>query len=481
MTTTRALIAAALLVTVSAGPSLGVLSDTGPRAMGLAQAYTAQVRGPESVFWNPANLGLSGNSRFYWQILGVGLTAVAENNAWSVSTYNDYFTEANDAVSPRGTPYYISMDDKEGLLADVPAAGLKMDVEVQPLIALGVPINGGIAFPMPWGLQSALTLGFTSGFEGEVPKDMIELGLFGNGFAAERVAIGLPEGYNISDWNGSGWVIGSVNWAAARPWTPAVLESYLSEFSVGATLKMVGGAYGEVVESGGSGLVSRITGAEVDAYLVTQVAGGLGFGMDFGVAGAAKNGKTVFSVGMLNLLDTISWDIDVRQDSLFVAADELLVTSVVDPDVENIEDVLDNEDVDGDGDADFHKKINEESFSRSLPAVLRVGVAHELGPRLDVMGAYDQAFSDGFGLTTTPRLAAGVEYRLVPWFPVRCGLSVGGRWSSSSAVGMALGPFKMGRVHLSLLDLALVTRGGFFPGLAKGTAISARFLELSMI
>ena len=157
------------------------------------------------------------------------------------------------------------------------------------------------------------------------------------------------------------------------------------------------------------------------------------------------------------------------------------MTRFTDPERRNIEDILDNEDVDGDGDVDFHKKIGEESFSRSLPALLRVGVAHELTDRLTVAGNYDQAFTEGFGLRTTPRLSAGAEYRLVNWFPTRFGLSVGGRRGASTAIGFAFGPFELPHLQISLLDLALVTRGGFFPGIAKGTAISVQFFRLSLI
>ena len=100
-------------------------------------------------------------------------------------------------------------------------------------------------------------------------------------------------------------------------------------------------------------------------------------------------------------------------------------------------------------------------------------------PRLTVVGNYDQAFSDGFGISSTPRLSGGAEYRLVPWFPTRIGLTLGGR-SSGSSVGLAFGPFNFPHGRIELLDLALVTRGGFFPGIAKGTAISINFFKLEI-
>lgn len=481
MKTICAIFCVPLLLASLAGPAHGVMSDSAPRAMGLGQAYTAMARGAEAVFWNPANLGLSGSPRYAWPLLSVGTAVATENNSFSVSTYNDHFTEDNAKESPRGTLHYISQGDKEDLLDDVPGEGLRMDVELEPIVALALPVNNAIVFPMPHGLQSSIALGFTAGFEGEIPKDMVELFLFGNEFAADRVADGKPASYDISEWDGSAWAIGSLNWSLARTWMPHRLAPYLQEFSVGGTLKLMGGAYGEIVESGGEGVTSRFNGALIDAYAVTQSARGRGLGIDLGVAGVTMDGKTTVSLSVLNFLDIFSWSVDSRQDSVFITARDLYVTRFTDPDERKIENVLDNPDLDGDGDVDFHKHISNRSFSRSLPAVLRVGMAHELRPRLTVAGAYDQAFTNGFGISTTPRLALGGEYRLVEWFPFRAGLSAGGRYGVSSSVGWAFGPFPLSRMSLCLLDMAFVARGGVLPGLAKGTAVSAKLFELSLL
>ena len=453
---------AAMVAVLVAGLSTGShgINDTSPRAMGLGQAYTALARGPEAVFWNPANLGLRSSPRAKWELLNAGLTMVVENNSFSVQTYSDHFTDSE---------HKIEGSVKDDLLSDIPGEGLKFSLDVEPMLALGLPINGGVAFPMPWDMKGAVTLGLAVGTEGEVPKDMFELMMFGNEFDRQ---------YDIADWDGSGWAIGSVNWAMAKPWIPWALMSYLDEFAVGGTLKLIGGAYGEANRSGGSGLTAQIHRTDMEVYVVSQVGGGMGVGLDLGMAGVTKDKKTTFSVGLLNFLDTISWSIEARQDSGFAKASNLRVTRMLD--VENVEDVLDNDDVDGDGDIDFHAKIGEESFSRSLPAMLRVGVAHQPIPRLTVVGNWDQAFTSGFGITTNPRLSAGVEYRLVDWFPTRAGITVGGR-SSGSSLGFAIGPFTLSHAQLQLLDTALVTRGGVLPGAAKGTAFSVMLLRFGLV
>jgi hypothetical protein len=173
----------------------------------------------------------------------------------------------------------------------------------------------------------------------------------------------------------------------------------------------------------------------------------------------------------------MSWGISPQQDSVFVKAQRLRALSFAGKN--KIDEIVDNP-KDENGEVKFREQIDIESFSLSLPAMLRVGGAHRLLPKLMVTGHYDQAFSSGFGISAVPRLAAGLEYHLVDWFPVRFGLSVGGRAGMSSALGLAFGPFKAGRMQISLLDFAYANRGGFLPGLAQGAGLSLNFFRLSM-
>ena len=474
------IILAALLIAGAYRQVAAVPGDASPRAIALGQAYTALAQGPEAVFWNPANLALSDSRKFSWDLLGAGLCLAIENNSFSVATYNANFTAANKQVSPNGSLYYISPVKKKRLLADIPDAGLRMNGDIEPTLVAGLPVNGGMTFAIG-DVHSAIAVGFTSGVESEIPKDALELFFFGNEFAEDRLAAGKSEGYDISDWNGSGWAVGTLNVAAAKPAMPVRLAPYLSEFAVGSTLKLSMGTYGEIIESGGTGLVSRVDGAKADAWLITQHAQmGLGMGLDVGIAGRSKNRKTTFSFSVLNLLDTFSWSKGARQDSIFLATNELRISRFLDAESRSIEEVFDNPDFDGDGDPDFTKQIGQKPFSRSLPAMLRLGVAYRATPQLTVVGNWDQAFSSKFGMRTRPRLASGVEYWLADWLPARIGLSLGGR-SSSSAVGFAFGPFVLSSMQVRFLETSLAMRGGLFPGMAKGSAISVLFFRLSLV
>ncbi len=448
------------------------LGENSPRARSMAGAYTALARGPEAVSWNPANLGLSSSPTFKWELINAGFNIITENNAFSVQTYNDNFTDPE---------YFIGESEKQDLLSDVPGEGLRFNVDIEPFLALGLPINGGVAFNLPWDLRSAITTSLSVGGEGEIPKDMFELMVFGNQFEADRLELGIDGSYDVSEWDGAGWALGGINWAIAKPirvrrheW----IDTYFRELAVGATFKMMGGLYGEIIRSGGTGLVARVRGTAIDTYLMTQKAGGVGFGLDLGVAGVLKDGKTTVSASLVDFLDYYNWSIGARQDSIFVKGSGIRVTSILD--VQDLEDIFDNPDVDGDGDTDFHQEISNDSFSRSQPARFRFGVSHQLMPRLLLAGNYTQAFSTGFGVETTPRVSAGAEYRLVSWFPTRFGVSVGGR-APSSAFGFAFGPFSLFHMQLQLMDFAYVTRGGLLPGLAKGSQISVMFFRFNLI
>lgn len=465
---------AALLVAGFSARSEG-LGDTQTRALSLSQAYTALARGPEAVFWNPANLALRGGPRFKWELMAVpGIpTFAAENNGFSVSTYNENFTEhlilETDKEGKATRKQRLANTDK--ILKGIPSKGLRLNIDIDPALALGIPINGGVAFPISaWGLSSAITLGLNTGFEAEIPKDMIELMLKGNEF---------NKPYDIADWDGSGWGVFSFNWAAAKPWMPGRFKPYLDEFTVGGTFKVLGGVYGETQRSGGTLLVEP-QGVDLDFNMITRAACGYGVGLDMGVAGVTKDRKLTFSAGLLNFLDYMSWGISPKQDSVFATANNMKVTDIFG--VDSIQDALDFRDVNGDGkvDSTFTKNLGDKAFSRSLPAMLRLGAAYQLQPKLVLLGNYDQAFSSGFGVEVMPRIALGAEYRLVDWFPTRFGLSVGGR-SSSSSLGFAFGPFNMGRTQVEVLDFALVNRGGMLPGVSKGIAISLMLFKLNLI
>lgn len=452
------LTATACLMTAHATLAMGY-GDTQPRAMGMAGSYTAMARGAESMFWNPANLALSDSPKFSLP-LTIGASLTAENNSLSIADYNKY------------TGAEIWADDKDDILGSIDSDGMQFNTD----LGLYLPLVSGIVFPMPWNLTSALSFNVRVGMEGAMPRDLFELLLYGNEFAQDRIADGKDPNYDIAEWDGEAWALGVLSWSFAKPYIPWKLMEYLDEMTVGATVKVLGGGYAEVVDSGG-GFETQVSGISMDAYGITQGAGGYGFGVDLGVAGITKDRKTTIGLSLVNALDYASWSIETKRDCVFVSGDEIRVTSFTGQD--DFDAVLDNP-RDEEGDIIYDEETEIASFSRSLPAMLRFGVAHSPLARLTVAANYDQAFSSGFGISTTPRLSAGLEYRLVDWFPVRFGLSGGGRAGRSSALGFAFGPFAVKRFRLQLLETAVTNRGGFFPGVSQGIGYSINLIQMQI-
>lgn len=477
------LVAATGLTGTGAAHAMGY-GDTQPRAMGMAGAYTAMARGAEAIYWNPANLALSDGPKMSLPIT-IGASAILENNSLSIADYNKYNGE------------FIESSDKDDILQSIDRGdGLQFNTD----LGLFLPLVSGAVFPLPWNITSAVAVNLRLGMEGSVPRDMIELLLYGNEFARDRVADGRDPNYDIATWDGEFWGLGVFNWSVAKPWMPWKLMPYLDEMTVGATVKVLGGLHSEVLRSDG-GVQTRVGGIRTDAYAVARGAGGFGAGVDLGVAGVTKDRKTTISASLVNLLDYMSWSIETMQDCVFVSGRRIRVTSFTGK--ANFDEVFDNprevktvdpqtgqtrvdtvlrDEVDAavweDGNPIFHKEIEIDSYTKSLPGMLRFGVAHKPIPRLTVAVNYDQAFSSGYGISTTPRVSVGTEYRLVDWFPVRFGLSGGGRAGRSAAVGFAFGPFTVKRFRMTLMETSVVNRGGFFPGVSQGVGYSLNFIRM---
>ena len=442
--------------------------DMQPAAASMAQSYGAMARGAESIYWNPANLALNDGPNVSIRSV-IDFSFSLENNSISIADYNKY----------NGT--FIDVEDKEAILTDIGPGGLRFNTDV----GLGLPVVGGFSFPLPGNFKGAFAFDVQAGGEGAIPRDMIDFLLYGNQFGYEREAVGKAPGYDIAKWDGDVSALAVLSFALAKQWMPSLLQPYLSQFAVGGTFKVIGGGIGEVLRSNG-GIETKVNGTNLDAYGVTRMGGGQGFGLDLGVTGVSADGKATVSLAFMNLLDTMTWDAELdvgdftfesRTDSFFVEADRLRALSFAGQN--SFGEIFDNP-LDENGDTVFMEKTGTSAFSTNLPAMLRLGGTYDVFHNLRVNGQYDQAFSSGFGISSTPRVALGTEYSIVQWFPMRVGLSAGGRVGNSSAFGFGIGPFSLGSTKLRIFDLALVNRGGFLPAGTQGMALSLGFFRFEV-
>jgi hypothetical protein len=383
-----------------------------PRALGMGGAYAGVARGVESLFQNPANLGLPGSphwsAAFPTLSAGLGTRGISLGQAVDLAEWGDLDDAERDAI-----------------FADVPAGGTGLDVDVRaPLAALQVR-------------RFAASISYATLGSHTVNRSIVDL-LF-NGFDRNRTyTIDNTEGFRATFWDiaaGYGNRIGPVAvGATAHVYFPrALVRSALVDVDT---------------------VTSVISGFRVPTDIRVTYAGvrsesGSGLGLDVGAAMEPIPGLTV-SAALDNVVNTMSWD------------DELGVRTVV----------LDQDDYQN-GDAeqlrveyDESERAYDESAAlpgtralaatlrgdrdAGLPMTLRTGAAYQLRTGTTLAAAYQKELDSDtpFGGLWGQQLSVGVQQRL-PVITLRAGLATDLEDGSMLSGGLSLGP-----VHLGVARLA---------------------------
>lgn len=311
---------------------------------GLGGAYTAIARGPEAVFWNPANLGLSSSlPSFNIKMYSFGFDF--GNNVFNIDFYNDYFTGTGETdAEGNKIGKTLTESDKNDILNKIPDDGLEL---------MGKADVSFLAF-------NYKNFGFS--IEGNV---FVEMTFPKDAFVMILTDIG-EKSYSF-DIEGNGFGVGKVNFSYGR----AVLKNKvrrifnrnikINELAVGATISYLRGAgYAKVTESDVNVNITS-TGFNAPSRVVTRVASfGSGFGLDLGVGAVIEN---EWQMGLVfdNIPGIISWSSDAKENiNTFDLEREMYINELEDID---IDDYSKTEDVD----------LN--SFTQTLPLNVRLGVA----------------------------------------------------------------------------------------------------------
>jgi hypothetical protein len=385
------------------------LADGSVEAWGMGGAYTAACRGLGAVGWNPANLVLDDG-------LAIGLVSAAmdmHNNSLSLYRYN----EINGGN--------LTDEDKQWVLDSIPEDGLRIDAEVR---ASGLGFRTG---------PFAITVQALGGGTGNLDKDFFDLVLMGNE---------VGESVSFDDTYGEGYALGAVTFSYAQP----VWNTMWGRLSAGVNLRYCRGLAEMHVEKASGLLTTTFTeirgAAEVSMVTAT---GGRGYGADLGLTLQAPR-DWVFGLVFDNLVSSMTWDGDPERHIFRVSADSINILQ------EDMDAAISENDT----------TMSIEAYRRNLPRRLRLGASNQLGSWLIAVDV-TQGLESRAGVSTTPALNAGTEWRGLGWVLPRAGFSFGGNDRSSVAIGLGLsfGPWR--------LDLAAVNRGALIPGDSKGVAVAA--------
>ncbi|MFQ5823305.1 MAG: DUF5723 family protein [bacterium] len=386
------------------------------RSVAMGGAYTALARGVEAPAWNPANLALSGENIYHFNLISVGVGF--HNNSFSKKQYNLY------------NGRFLTPEDKQNILTSIPSQGLRVDFDTE-VQAMSISL-GSFAFTATGLAASDFTLS----------KDIVDLVLNGNEFNRT---------YNIGATGGEGWGISSFGLSAAFP----ISIPAFHEFTLGASFKYLKGfAYGKVKEAS-STIMTEVDGIHgTGRVVIDRALGGSGLAFDFGTA-ASLNKKWSMSLSVTNLFNFINWGYETKRFTYAFTADSLSIEKIEDTDIDSVF-------------SDSKQTTDIESFNTTLPSELRLGIARTT-KRLLLAVDIVQGLKKRAGVSTTPKIALGTELRLIHFFPMRAGFSIGGKRGFSSSAGFALD------FSIFSWDFAVSNQGGLFSGRGLGVAFAWMF------
>jgi hypothetical protein len=396
----------AAAASVAAAPLAAQVPLT-PRALGMGGAYVGVARGAESLWQNPANLGLPGSPHWSANIptlsLGLDTRGIEPGDLQDLVEYND-----------------LSSQERGELLAEIPVGGTGADVDIRaPLVALQVR-------------RFAVGLSYQIVGSHTVNKSIVDLVL--NGFDRNKT-------YTIDNTQGSRAAFWDVAAAYGRPVGPV---------SVGATVhyfiprELVRSALVDVDTT-----YSVISGLTVPTDIQVTYAGvgsngGSGFGVDLGVAAEPIPGLTL-SAAVENALNTVQWSGDLRVRTVTLDAQDY-----EDGDPEALQSEYEESERDYNQATDAAQPFGRLADSvlalrdQGLPTVLRAGAAYRLGTGTTFAAGFQTELDDSpAGALWDQQLSLGVQQK-IPLITLRAGFATDMEDGTLLSGGLSLGPIQLG-------------------------------------
>ena len=394
-----------LLAAISFGPrDVAAQVPMSPRSLGVGGALLGAARGEESVFHNPAHLGLSDSPR--WSVSLAGVSASGELHGLSFGELIDLI-EYDD----------LTESERRTLFGNVPADGARLEVDVRaPLATAQIGRFGfGVGYLMVGGHS--------------LSRDVTDLIL--NGYQEGRF------NYDVSDTRGD----------RATVWDFAVAYGTdVGPVSLGVTGHLLLG--GRLVRTFMTDPVIDIAGRDIDVdFMGMRSRGGTGAALDFGAAYELRNDLTLSGV-VTSAFSRIDWsdNVTVRElrlsrsdfdsnESIRTYYDRWLASER--PITASDEALID---------------VTPQRFLQvdaQLPTVASLGLAWQPIETTDLLLAYSEELTDGrLGGDWQRRVAVGAEHRF--WLlALRAGLAGDLDGEHMLSGGISLGPMHLGIARLS--------------------------------
>jgi hypothetical protein len=398
------------------------------RGVSMGHAIVAGSRGTECLSINPANLAVSDRSRFSLSIIPFGMTI--RTDLFVYDTYQKYFTGIPGPDGKR-VAKKLTDADKNDIFSQLPDIGTtRMDIEAQLIgISFQHPKIGGVGFAITEHL----------GMNVKLSRDYFRFMAFG--------LDSLGSEYRFDGTGFSAWWWREYNLSYGRK-LPFKIK-FLKSLHAGIGLKLIRGYgyfetehyYSTFGNYRLANLMYEVRGkfdyltrrSGIDMFNSDKDAGfslfpdpaGKGFGVDIGLSSEVRDG---LRVGLsVTDIGSITWDKNIVET---YASESVTFAG----DFSATEDSL--------KDASSGKNRTGQSFSTTLPTRLRFGATMDakqikylkfVPGKLLLAFDYTQGFNESLGNTKKARFSLGMEYRIIPFVPIRTGLVLGGgdkaRWA----------------------------------------------------
>lgn len=424
------------------------------RGMGMAQSAVATAVGLDAVGTNPAMLALPERGKMSLTILPLSMHV--ESDFFSYDLYNRYLKDRKPLLE---LPEY----DKQYLLQSFQGSmGHARGEATARLfgITLGVNSAGGVAFTVDYGLVAAA----------RIPREYARLLMYGNIPGSVFNVKGLAlQGYWMRTY--------ALSYGQLLPAPP-----FLQWLAGGISVKLVQG-YGYYELSTGAASLRTASNGSITGVVpwharwittnslsrpmdnLFQNPTGYGFGFDIGLAGGVQDFMT-FGISLTNV-GSIKWTRDIGEGS----ADSAVTSTEPDVFRKVFAMVKSNE-----------RTLEGRSFTSSLPSLLRIGFAAQID-RISGAGMFPGQLSFGLEyalavgpkspLSYHPRLSFGLEFKPLPWLPLRTGVALSGNTGYHIAFGFGLN-FKTFDFDIATEDILLLFEGTKYSTGSIGIGVRAR-------
>lgn len=366
------------------------------RSLSLAKSNPLNMYGVHAVSWNPANLGLDNSPAFSMRFPSLSLTV--GNNAFNPQYFSDTFVEDK----------FLYQEDKDEILSKVSAE--KWDLYGYAGLPIFGVSNGPVAFNLDLHTAGNAT----------IPKDVLVMAL--NGWVKD-------ETYNFDKVDEKAMIYSTVSLSAAKAmdysFTPLI-----TKLSLGVTFKYIFGYYyGNLERHEAYQVVSDEKIDTKGTFHYRNSKEGDGVGLDLGAVGYLPDIDSFVGLTLGNVIGDIHWTGVKVTETTYELHDGLDINHITDPEYY---------------DTLFHKKdttLIGESFRAPLPTYFMLSASKPLiifDKESNLYISYYQGLNHAMGHSTTPRLALGSEWEIIPLLPIRFGISFGGIEESVYSGGFGL-------------------------------------------